>query len=64
MLAAKLSTADLSISKLRPESLLGVGLITTQLPCIDPNVFHASALAQAYSLTLALSLFRGRGNRS
>jgi hypothetical protein len=29
MLAAKLSTAELSISKVRPESLLGIGLIAT-----------------------------------
>jgi hypothetical protein len=45
MLAAKLSTADLSVSKFRPESLLGIGLITTQLPRHDSNVFHACALA-------------------
>jgi len=45
MLAAKLGTAELSISKLRPESLLGVGLIPTQLTRFDPNAFHASTLA-------------------
>jgi hypothetical protein len=61
MLPAKLSTAELSIAKLRPESLLGVGLIATQLARFDPNAFHASALTWVNSLTLSLSLLEGEG---
>jgi len=63
MLAAKLSTAELSISKLSPEFLLGISLIATQLACTDPNVFHAS-LSLKSSLTLSLSLMEGEGINS
>jgi hypothetical protein len=61
MLPAKLGSDELSISKLRPESLLGVGLIATQLARFDPNAFHASGLAQELPHPCPLPL-RGRGN--
>jgi hypothetical protein len=61
MLSAKLDATKLPVAKARPESLLGVGLIATQLARFDPNAFHNSAPAQAHSLTLALSLSEGEG---
>jgi hypothetical protein len=60
MLPAELGTTELSISKFRPQSLLGVGLVVTQLSCFDPNVFMP-LLSPKNSLTLALSLLEGEG---